>query len=169
MSQRRSPLFAVLLVSLLAVLGTTSHPARAVEPGEVLSDSALEARARNLSTGLRCLVCQNQSIDDSNAPLARDLRVLVRERLGAGDSDSNVIAYIVARYGDFVLLKPPLNASTVLLWIAPILLLAGLTFALVRAIGVASVTSSSSSAAQPLNEQEEAALRHLLGQPRPGP
>lgn len=99
----------------------------AVEPDEVLKDSALEKRARNISSELRCLVCQNQSIDDSNAPLARDLRILVRERLTAGDSDKEAINYIVSRYGEFVLLRPRLGAKTIILWFAPMLLiLAGL-------------------------------------------
>ena len=99
----------------------------AVEPDEVLKDFALEKRARNISSELRCLVCQNQSIDDSNAPLARDLRILVRERLTAGDSDKEAINYIVSRYGEFVLLRPRLGAKTIILWFAPMLLiLAGL-------------------------------------------
>jgi cytochrome c-type biogenesis protein CcmH len=100
-------------VSLLAV------PARAVQPDEILNDPVLEARARTLSQELRCMVCQNQSIDDSEAPLAKDLRVLVRERLTAGDSDSQVIDFLVARYGEFVLLRPRLSAHTALLWLAP--------------------------------------------------
>lgn len=98
--------------------------AAAVEPGEVLPDPALEARARTISAELRCLVCQNQSIDDSHADLARDLRLLVRERLAAGDSDDGVERYLVARYGDFVLLKPPFERDTVLLWSLPFLVLA---------------------------------------------
>ncbi|MDX2155480.1 MAG: cytochrome c-type biogenesis protein [Hyphomicrobiaceae bacterium] len=98
-------------------------PARTVEPDEVLANPALEARARALSTGLRCLVCQNQSIDDSNAPLARDLRVVLRERLKAGDSDEQVKAYLVQRYGEFVLLKPPVSPATLMLWGAPVALL----------------------------------------------
>ena len=97
-------------------------PALAVEPDEILSDAKLEARARAISAGLRCLVCQNQSIDDSNAPLAHDLRVLVRERVAAGDSNKQAIDYIVQRYGNFVLLKPPLQMDTVLLWFGPLLL-----------------------------------------------
>lgn len=101
-------------------------PAFAVEPDEVLDNPALEARARGISKELRCLVCQNESIDDSNADLAKDLRLLVRERLVQGDSDDDVVAYIVSRYGDFVLLKPPLDMRTVLLWGAPFFtLLAG--------------------------------------------
>ncbi|MEP5779221.1 MAG: cytochrome c-type biogenesis protein, partial [Hyphomicrobiales bacterium] len=98
-------------------------PALAVNPDEVLSDPALEARARALSVNLRCLVCQNQSIDDSDAELAKDLRVLVRERLVAGDSDVAVIDYIVARYGEYVLLKPRLGAHTIVLWLSPFVLL----------------------------------------------
>jgi cytochrome c-type biogenesis protein CcmH len=97
----------------------TLTPALAVQPEEILKDPKLESRARALSQELRCMVCQNQSIDDSDAPLAKDLRVLVRERLTAGDSDGQVIDFLVARYGEFVLLKPRLNAHTLLLWLAP--------------------------------------------------
>lgn len=100
--------------------------ARAVQPDEVLADPVLEQRARALSRELRCMVCQNQSIDDSEAPLARDLRILVRERLKAGDSDAEVLDFLAARYGEFVLLKPRVNWRTGLLWFAPpALLLAG--------------------------------------------
>ena len=95
--------------------------AHAVEPDEILSDPNLETRARDVSAGLRCLVCQNQSIDDSAAPLARDLRVIVRERLQAGDTDDQIRAFLVQRYGDFVLLKPPFEPSTLLLWGTPFL------------------------------------------------
>src|ERR1700755_2240105 len=105
-------------------------PAHAVLPDEVMSDPAKEARARDLSRELRCMVCQNQSIDDSEAPLARDLRLLVRERIGAGDSDSQVIDFLVARYGEFVLLKPRLNPHTWVLWFLTPLLLAGGGFAI---------------------------------------
>ncbi|MFF0919624.1 cytochrome c-type biogenesis protein CcmH [Rhizobium leguminosarum] len=97
-------------------------PAFAVNPDEVLADPALEARARTLSAELRCMVCQNQSIDDSNADLAKDLRLLVRERITDGDSDEAVLNYIVSRYGEFVLLKPRVSMKTVLLWGAPVLL-----------------------------------------------
>ncbi|MDB5553082.1 MAG: cytochrome biosis protein [Rhizobium sp.] len=107
------------LVFLLASLA----PALAVNPDEVLADPVLEARARAISSELRCMVCQNQSIDDSNADLAKDLRVLVRERLTAGDSDDQVRAYLVSRYGEFVLLKPPLGFNTMLLWGMPVALL----------------------------------------------
>jgi cytochrome c-type biogenesis protein CcmH len=97
-----------------------SAPALAVQPDEILKNGALEARARALSQELRCMVCQNQSIDDSDAPLAKDLRILVRERLSAGDTDNQVIDFLVARYGEFVLLKPRFNAHTLLLWLAPL-------------------------------------------------
>lgn len=109
------------LVLLLALLWPPlySQSAWAVQPSEVLQDPALETRAREISKHLRCLVCQNQSIDDSDADLAHDLRVLVRERLTAGDSDEQVIRFIAARYGDFVLLKPPFEPATWLLWLGP--------------------------------------------------
>ena len=94
-----------------------------MQPDEQLADPTLEARAREISGGLRCLVCQNQSIDDLDAPLARDLRLLVRERLKAGDSDDAVRDYLVARYGDFILLKPPFEMATLLLWVTPLAVL----------------------------------------------
>jgi cytochrome c-type biogenesis protein CcmH len=107
--------------------------AQAVEPGEALADPALEARARTITAELRCLVCQNQSIDDSNAPLAHDLRMLVRERLKAGDSDEAVMAFVVARYGDYVRLRPPFKPKTFLLWFGPLLVLALATAVALRA------------------------------------
>ncbi len=116
--------YLVMLASWLLISAVIIVPAAAVEPDEVMADPRLEARARNLSSELRCLVCQNQSIDDSNAPLARDLRLIVRERLKAGDSDERIMDYVVARYGTFVLLRPPVERSTLLLWATPILLLA---------------------------------------------
>ena len=114
------------LVLLFALL--LAPAAWAVEPDEMLKDPVLESRARELSRHLRCLVCQNQSIDDSAAPLARDLRVLVRERLVAGDSDDNVLGFLTQRYGSFVLLKPPVKPATYLLWFGPfaVLILGGL-------------------------------------------
>ncbi len=111
------------LFAALALLIALSGPALAIQPDEVLADPALEARARDLSKGLRCLVCQNQSIDDSDADLARDLRIILRERLSAGDSDTQAIAYLTARYGDFVLLKPPIKPVTWALWFGPAALL----------------------------------------------
>ena len=120
-------------VALLAALLSPSA-ALAVQPDEILKDPALETRARNLSQELRCMVCQNQSIDDSEAPLARDLRLLVRERLTQGDSDSQVIKFLVDRYGAFVLLKPPVELNTLLLWsVAPVALLIGIGALLVMA------------------------------------
>ncbi len=108
-------------------------PAQSVDPREVLEDPALEVRAREISKGLRCVVCQNQAIDDSDAILARDLRLLVRDRLTAGDSDKQVVDYVVSRYGDFVLLKPPFKMATLALWLGPLViivfaLIAGITF-----------------------------------------
>ena len=100
-----------------------ASPTLAIQPDEILQDNGLEQRARVISKELRCLVCQNQSIDDSDAPLARDLRLLVRERLQTGEKNEEVIAFIVDRYGDFVLLRPPLKASTIALWISPVALL----------------------------------------------
>ena len=112
------------LLVVLLLLVPASH-AMAVQPDEILKDPAQEARARVLSKQLRCMVCQNQSIDDSDAPLARDLRILVRERLQAGDSNSQVLDFLVQRYGEFVLLRPRLHWRTALLWLAPPLLLIG--------------------------------------------
>jgi cytochrome c-type biogenesis protein CcmH len=110
----------------LAIVVTMATPSQAVQPDEIMSDAGKEARARDLSRELRCMVCQNQSIDDSEAPLARDLRLLVRERIAAGDSDAQVIDFLVARYGEFVLLKPRLNSHTWLLWfLTPLALGAG--------------------------------------------
>src|SRR5438067_2142752 len=122
------------LAAVITLALVTLAPAFAVTPDEVLKDPAEEARARALSTGLRCMVCQNQSIDDSDADLAHDIRVLLRERIAAGDSDKAVIDFLVARYGDFILLKPPVNAETVLLWAIP--------FATLALGGVAIVTAS---------------------------
>ena len=110
--QRLGPLF-------IAIYLATSTVAVAVEPGEFLADTKLEARARGISANLRCLVCQNQSIDDSDAKLARDLRLVVRDRLTKGDTDKQIYDFVAARYGDFVLLNPPFNARTVLLWWGP--------------------------------------------------
>lgn len=135
--------------------------ASAVEPGERLADAALETRARALSTELRCLVCQNQSIDDSNAPLARDLRMLVRERLTAGDSDKDVRAFVVARYGDFVLLKPPFNLNTLLLWLTPLLVLGGIAAIIVPKLRVSHASVETENSA-PLTLDEEQRLKQLI-------
>jgi cytochrome c-type biogenesis protein CcmH len=144
---------------LAPVLLTGSWSAAAVEPREMLADPALEARAREISRGLRCVVCQNESIDESDADLAHDLRVLVRERLVAGDSDEQVVQFIVDRYGDFVLLRPPVKPETYLLWASPaILLLAGgVTIAMYLRRH-----RSRGAAALPLTAQEQARVDALL-------
>ncbi|VAV94102.1 Cytochrome c heme lyase subunit CcmL [hydrothermal vent metagenome] len=115
-------LISAALALILAVAFVA--PALAVDPDEVLDDAVLEQRARDLSRQLRCVVCQSQNIDNSNAPLAKDMRLLVRERLVAGDSDEVIIAYLVARYGDYILLKPPVQTNTAFLWAAPMLIFA---------------------------------------------
>jgi cytochrome c-type biogenesis protein CcmH len=145
-----------LLAALLLLLLLT--PAGAVEPGEMLADPVLEARARALSQELRCLVCQNQSIDDSNAELARDLRRVVRERLAAGDTDAQVLAFVQARYGEFALLRPRLGVHTILLWLAPLLLMAGAALYIVRRMRAPAVPD-----AAPLSEAEQKRLEELIG------
>jgi len=152
----RKGLLAALLIGATIPAGT----ALAVTPQEILADKALEARARDISHGLRCLVCQNQSIDDSDAPLAHDLRVLVRERLTAGDSDQQVRDFVVARYGEFVLLKPPFSAETLLLWFMPLI-------AMLAAAGILWTSFRPREAAAPstapsLSPEEQAALDSLM-------
>lgn len=146
------------LAACLSVMLTL--PALAVQPDEVLDDPVLEERARDLSAEIRCLVCQNESIDESNAQLARDLRILVRERLVAGDSDQEVLDFLVARYGDFVLLRPPVNQATVLLWFGPalVLLIAG-TVIFLRTRNRKPATAS---APEALSAEEKARLDALL-------
>ena len=148
------------LALLVLTAALWSPPARAVLPDEMLADPALEARARDISQELRCLVCQNQSIDDSNAPLARDLRLLVRERLKAGDGDRAVIDYVTDRYGDFARLKPPFQPNTWLLWLGP------LAVALLGATGVAwrlrSRRAAGEPASPPLSAEERQRLARLL-------
>ena len=151
-----------LLVFCLAVAGLASAgipQAWAVNPDEVLSDPALEKRARDLSAGLRCMVCQNQSIDDSDADLARDLRMLVRERLVQGDSDEQVLDFLVSRYGEFVLLKPRLEKRTIILWSFPVLIL-------ITGISIIWFTRRKAGISQPqivpLNEEEKQRLQKLL-------
>lgn len=153
---RRSPLVLFLAMGFLAAL-----PAHAVEPDEVLQDPALEARAREISEGLRCLVCQNQSIDDSGAPLAKDLRLLVRERLKAGDSNQQIVDFIVARYGEFVLLKPRFEALTLVLWLAtPAVFLAAI---LIIALAFRRRRAEAQNPA-PLSIAEKRRLKRLLGE-----
>ena len=157
------PVRQSFLVLLLAcVIGMTAmSPAGAVQPDEILQDQALEERARALSAGLRCLVCQNQSIDDSDAPLAKDLRILVRERLKAGDSDEEIIDFVVARYGEFVLLKPRFTPHNWVLWLAtPLVLLvafAGLVIAYRR-------RRSAGEPPKPLTVGEKRRLKRLMSE-----
>lgn len=154
MTRWRSAIAAGLLV--VAAAGA----AFAVQPDEVLSDTALERRARTISAELRCMVCQNQSIDDSDADLAKDLRVLVRDRLKAGDTDRQVLDYVVARYGEFVLLKPRLSAHTILLWGAPVAMLLLGALAAITTLRNRRVRSAS-----PLTDQERQDLRAMLDGP----
>jgi len=150
-----------ILAALIFLLASLT-PALAVNPNEVLADPVLEARARAISSELRCMVCQNQSIDDSNAELAKDLRVLVRERLTAGDTDDQVRAYLVSRYGEFVLLKPPLGFNTLLLWGMPVaLLLIG------GAVIFRQMRRNRPAPAAPLSDEEQKALDTIMAD-RPG-
>ena len=157
-----------ILTCVFAVAVMAGTSAYAVQPDEIMSDPAKELRARDLSRELRCMVCQNQSIDDSEAPLARDLRLLVRERIAAGDSDAQVIDFLVARYGEFVLLKPQLNPHTWLLWLLPPLALAGGGFAL-WAHGRRRTKSDTMQDASlfKLTADEEARLERLIAEPSP--
>ena len=134
----------------------------AVEPDERLANPALEARARAISSELRCLVCQNQSIDDSNAPLARDLRLLVRERLSAGSSDAEIMRFLIDRYGEFVLLRPQLSLRNALLWLTPFALLAGVSFALWRNYRARPVSLDVGATSLPLSADETARLDRIL-------
>jgi cytochrome c-type biogenesis protein CcmH len=145
---------------LAALVALAAVPAFAVLPDEQLDDPALESRAREISQGLRCVVCQNQSIDDSDAPLARDLRIIVRERLVAGDSDEQAVDYIVERYGNYVLLKPPFQLGTLALWLGPLAFLAlggaGVFFYLRGRRGAGAAPA-------PLSPAEAARLDRMLG------
>jgi cytochrome c-type biogenesis protein CcmH len=143
----------VVTCAALAVAGS----AWAVNPDEQLADPGLEARAHSLSKDLRCVVCQNQSIDDSDAALARDLRIILRERISAGDTDEQAVAYLVARYGSFVQLQPPMRFDTLALWFGPLaVLLAGGLGALIY------IRSRAPSRAEPLSADEEAEVETLL-------
>jgi len=147
---------------LFVVFAILAFPVMAVEPSEVLGDPVLELRAREISKEVRCVVCQNQSIDDSDAELARDLRVLVRERLVEGDSDDEVIEFLVARYGDFVLLKPPFKGITYLLWLSPVLILLIGIFGVI-AFFKKKAEGEENNLAKPLSEDEKKRLKALLG------
>jgi cytochrome c-type biogenesis protein CcmH len=141
-----------VLVALLLLASLS--PAFAVQPDEMLKDPALEARAREISAGLRCLVCQNQSIDDSNATMARDLRILIREKLTEGKSDGEVVDFVVARYGDFVLLKPRFKGTTIVLWLAP--------FVILGLVLVVALRKRARPAVNPLSESEKAEIAALI-------
>ena len=148
-----------LLLLLFIVAAVPLSSALAVQPDEILPDPNLEGRARALSHELRCMVCQNQSIDDSDAPLARDLRILVRERLKAGDSDSQVLDFLVARYGEFVLLRPRFEWQTALLWLAPLGILGAGAAAMLLALRRRRATGLA--AAAPLSAAEQARISEL--------
>ena len=154
--KKKAALFFILMLA-------TSGVVWAVQPNEMLADPALEARARALSAELRCLVCRNESIDESHADLARDLRLLIRERISKGESNEQVRDFLVSRYGDFILLKPPFNLQTLLLWLsAPLTLLLG-GWTLWRASRNRQVLPD------PLSEEEEHLLRHLQASPKAQP
>lgn len=157
-------LLSYICVVVVALWVFHVGPSLAVQPDEMMKDPSQEARARSLSRELRCMVCQNQSIDDSDAPLARDLRLLVRERIGAGDTDSQVIDFLIARYGSFVLLKPPFEPQTFALWLLPPLALGiGAVLLLIsarrrRGAGNAGVETS----VPPLSSEEQAKLAEII-------
>lgn len=144
----------------LGVMLALASPALAVQPDEILPDPALEERARDISAGLRCVVCRNESIDQSNAELARDLRLLVRERLVEGDSDAEVVSFIVDRYGEYVLLRPSLTGANIILWVAPLVLIllgSGLAIAYIRRRAGATTPTEAA-----LTPEEQARLDALI-------
>ena len=147
--------WVLILLVMLALLAPAAR-ALAVQPDEMLPDPALETRARALSKELRCMVCQNQSIDDSDAPLARDLRILVREHLRAGETDQQVLDFLVARYGEFVLLRPRFSPHTALLWLTPLGVL------VIGALGIAMSARRQRSSERNLTTSEEARLAEIL-------
>ena len=160
MSARHSLWGHALIVAAAMMIYAMALPAVAVQPDEVLADAALEERARDISAGLRCVVCRNESIDQSNAEIARDLRLLVRERLVAGDSDDDVMRYIVERYGEYVLMRPTMTGSNILLWLAPLALIlagGGLSLAYIRRRAGAQAPAEAA-----LSPEEEARLQAIL-------
>ena len=142
---------------LALILALWAAPLAAVQPDEVLDDPVLEERARDISKGLRCPVCQNESIDESNAPISRDLRILLRERLEAGDSDEEVVDYLVARFGEFILLRPTAGGANLVLWLA-----APAMFLLALGIGIHAIRAREGTGPTRLSDAEEAALRDIL-------
>jgi len=161
--KRRRCFFAAPAALMIAAF-TALAPAPAVEPGEMLANPQLEARARAISAELRCLVCRNESIDESAAPLAADLRLLVRERLLQGDSNAQVKQYIVARYGEYVLLRPPFHGAAVLLWLLPPLIFLPATIGLII---IARRRKAAAAALAPLSAAETAALEEILAESPP--
>src|SRR5712691_8363544 len=147
-----------MVVGMAVALLTSVGPAHAVRPDEMLADPGLEARAREVGRELRCLVCRNQSIDDSDADLAHDLRVVVRDRIKGGDSNDQVVAYVRSRYGDFVLLRPPFEIATLLLWGGPLLIL------LLGGVALARFYRRPQETAAPLSAEERRRLASLLGE-----
>jgi len=154
------PRHCVCALLVVIALLLVSHPADAARPDEMLADPTQETRAETVGRELRCLVCRNQSIEDSEADLAHDLRLLVRRRIAAGDSDAEVIAYIRSRYGDYVLLRPPLDARTLLLWAGPMLILAFGAFGVMRFYRRRTAIPT----AAPLSRDEEQRLTHIIGE-----
>ncbi len=159
----RKGLISGLLIGGLLAAGGLYGSAWAVQPDEMLKDPQMEHRAREISHDLRCLVCQNQSIDDSDADLARDLRLLVRQRLTAGDSDSQVKQFLVDRYGDYVLLNPPFKATTLVLWLGPLVLFLAAVVAAVRFYRNRDTAQPTATTGQPLSDEEKRRLTALLG------
>jgi cytochrome c-type biogenesis protein CcmH len=154
----------ILVAVAMWLVGSAAH---AVQPDEIMPNPAQESRARELSRELRCMVCQNQSIDDSDAPLAKDLRLLVRERIAAGDSNAQVMDFLVARYGEFVLLKPRLNSQTLLLWLLPPLALLGGVLALWLGRRRRAAMASNDHASRELSGEEQLRLRSLIAADAP--
>jgi cytochrome c-type biogenesis protein CcmH len=157
-----SRIVMAIIVGLMILL--SGLPALSVQPDEMLEDPVLEARAREISSGLRCVVCQSENIDQSNADLARDLRILVRERLKAGDTDDQVVDFIVARYGDYVLLNPPFQAATYALWFGPAIFLAVGLYAALRFLRSTGARDEVAKEAAPLRPDEQKRLRKLLAE-----
>lgn len=165
-ARRLAGLLKGLAAVFVLLLVIRPAPALAVQPDEMLKDPALEGRARELSKDLRCLVCQNQSIDDSDADLARDLRILLRQRLTAGDTDEQAKQYLVDRYGDYVLLKPPFKTTTLVLWLGPLVLLLLAVWAAVAFYRRRGAALGETEAGVPLNEAERKRLSQLLANER---
>jgi cytochrome c-type biogenesis protein CcmH len=160
-------MMAWLRLSLMILVGLASlaHPALATEPDEILTDPEREARARAITRELRCVVCQNQSVDDSEAPLAKDIRTIVRERIVAGDTDTQVREFVVSRYGQYVLLRPPFGVDTALIWVGPFVLF-GLAL-IVAAIYLRRARSAASTVPGALSEDEERRVQALLKDENP--